>query len=420
MKLTNSIDYVEHREQFDTLKAAAKALGISRSKYKNLMVKQGDVPVSENIAKFREDWGPDECISELQKLVTENPNRVISRNFIRVHSTMSESTWNRYFGTFHEFKRQAGIVLTRQQHSLERNIAKHVSHDSYRELNRRHSWGDSYKRDHAGPWKKILVGSDLHDIMVDPFWLRVFIDTARRFQPTDICLNGDVFDMPEFSKYTMDPRSYDIMGRVRFVHNEILAPLREACPDANIDLIEGNHEVRLIRQVDDSAPGLKILMENVAGVKISDLLGLNKYEVNYIAKANIAGFTTRDLQREVFSKNKKVYYKTFLACHYPNARNKGLPGWCGHHHKHKMWTAASEELGPIEFHQLGSGCILNASYCDAELAGWSNGFLMAHVNAETRSHTMEYVQLTNVACVGGKYYDRADEESWQEEFGVGL
>jgi len=169
MKLTNSIDYVEHREQFDTLKAAAKALGISRSKYKNLMVKQGDVPVSENIAKFREDWGPDECISELQKLVTENPNRVISRNFIRVHSTMSESTWNRYFGTFHEFKRQAGIVLTRQQHSLKRNIAKHVSHDSYRELNRRHSWGDSYKRDHAGPWKKILVGSDLHDIMVDPF-----------------------------------------------------------------------------------------------------------------------------------------------------------------------------------------------------------------------------------------------------------
>jgi hypothetical protein len=48
------------------------------------------------------------------------------RNYFRNNGRISDATWNRHFGTFEEFKRQAGIKLTRQQHGLERHIAKHA------------------------------------------------------------------------------------------------------------------------------------------------------------------------------------------------------------------------------------------------------------------------------------------------------
>lgn len=86
-----------------------------------------EVPLSEDVSKFMEDWGAEECIAELKRIAEIDVEQIVSRNFFRNHSSISESTWNRYFGTFDEFKRQAGLKLSRYQHAHERNIAKHVS-----------------------------------------------------------------------------------------------------------------------------------------------------------------------------------------------------------------------------------------------------------------------------------------------------
>ena len=144
------------------------------------------VPMSEDKKKFHKDWGPEECVNELQRLANAEPGKVLTRNYVRVNSNMSESTWNRYFGTFEEFKRQAGIKLTRQQHAVERTVAKHASIDHYKELDERHDWGNNYRRISKSKEKVILVASDIHDINVDPFFLRVFLDTAKRLNPTDV------------------------------------------------------------------------------------------------------------------------------------------------------------------------------------------------------------------------------------------
>jgi hypothetical protein len=364
--------------------------------------------MSESAEKYQEEYSAEDCLSELRRIAEAHPDKVITRNFFRTNSSISESTWNRYFGTFEEFKRQANIKLSRQAHALERNIAVHASRDHYRALSaERMGYEGKYDRPREGRYKTILVGSDLHDRECDPFWLRTFIDAARRIQPDVICLNGDVFDLPEFGKYTVDPRDWDVVGRIQFVHDHILKPLREAAPNAQLDIIEGNHEARLLRMLADATPAMRVLLSDLHGWTVPKLLGLDKYECNYVAKMDLSVFNKTDFSREL-AKNYKSYFGCFIAHHFPHARRMGVPGWNGHHHSHEIWQNYNPMYGTYEWHQLGAGHRRMAEYCEGER--WSNGFLIAHADTQTQATAMEYVQVTNFAIVGGKFYHRTTEE----------
>jgi len=364
--------------------------------------------MSEDTTKIREPWTAQQCIDHLREIAAAYPDKVITRNFFRVHSKIAESVWNRHFGTFHEFKRQAGIVLSRQAHALEKKVAIHASRDHYRALSaERAEYADKYERPSKRKYRTIVVGSDMHDIEVDRFYLRVFIDTCRRIQPDVICLNGDIFDLPEFGKYHVDPREWDVVGRIRFVWDHILGPLREACPDAQIDLIEGNHEHRMLQLLADATPAMQVVLSDLHGWTVSKLLGLDKFQINYIARSDLAAVSKMEVQKEL-AKNYKVYWDVFLAHHFPHGRSFAQPGWHGHHHKHVVWQEYNRIYGSYEWHQLGAGHRRQADYCEGER--WGNGFLIAHCNVETKSTAMEYVQITDFAVVGGKYYERTKEE----------
>jgi Calcineurin-like phosphoesterase len=364
--------------------------------------------MSESSEKFHEQFTAEDCVVELRRLAEAHPDKVITRNFFRTHADISESTWNRHFGTFEEFKRQANIKLSRQAHALERTIAVHASRDHYRAIGAdRVGYEGKYERPSHGRYKAILVGSDLHDKECDPFWLRTFIDTAKRLRPDVICLNGDIFDLPEFGKYSVDPRDWDVVGRIKYVHENILEPLREASPESQIDLIEGNHEARMLRMLADATPALRVLLSDLHGWSIPKLFGLDKYEVNYIARMDLAAFNKTDFNKEL-SKNYKNYYGCFIAHHFPHARNFGMPGWNGHHHRHDLWQNFNPQFGTFEWHQLGAGHRRMAEYCEGER--WSNGFMIAHCDVDTHATAMEYIQLTNFAVVGGKFYSRTADE----------
>jgi hypothetical protein len=365
-------------------------------------------PLSETLIEKLKDGTMEQVVEDLRRLVLAEPEKVISRNYYRVHGLYHESVWNQHFGTFDEFKRQAGIVLTRQQHKLEKEIAIHASRDHYRQVAaERLGYEGKYLRPTKGRYKTIVVGSDLHDKECDPFWLRVFIDTVRRIQPDVTCLNGDIFDLPEFGKYTVDPRSWDVVGRIKAVHENILKPLREVAPNSQLDLLEGNHEARMLRMLADETPALKVLLSDLHGWTIPRLLGLDAYEVNYIARADLAAVSKHDFDKEL-AKNYKIYFDCFLANHFPAARSNGMPGWNGHHHRHNVWEFHNKNYGTYEWHQLGAGHVRSAEYCDGER--WANGLLIAHCDTVTKATNMEYVQVTDFAVVGGKFYTRTKEE----------
>lgn len=410
-------------EQYPTLGDVAKTLEIALQTAKNraAIIRNGyradptkypvlisraveaAAPMSEDTERFM-DWDADTCIKELQRIAELDPDRVVSRNYFRVNSQISESVWSRHFGTFEEFKRQAGIKLTRQQHNLERQIAKHVSVDHYRALSQeRLAYADKYERPSDGRFKTLLVASDIHDKEVDPFWLATFLDTATRLQPDVITLNGDVWDAPEFGKYTVDPRDWDVVGRIKFIHERLLEPLRESCPDAQIDWISGNHEDRLCRHLADATPALRAMLSDLHGFTLAKLLGLDRFEINYVAKSDLAAYRQSDVRGEI-AKNYKVYWRSYVTNHFAEGMRLGMPGTNGHSHKFKVTPCYSEIFGSYSWIQTGCGHVLDASYTNGEM--WDMGFLIAHVDTHKNLVNQEYIPVTDFSVVGGKYYFR--------------
>jgi hypothetical protein len=361
----------------------------------------------------QEKMTAEDCCQLLSEMAAAEPERVLTRNYFRVNSGIKESTWQRHFGTFQEFKAGANVTLSRGQRKMTLDIARHASADVYRGLNKeRRSYGDKYEKPVTDRYRTLLACADIHDIECDSFALRVLLDTATRLKGIidTVCIDGDLFDLPEFGRFFVDPRNWKPVERIKWVHSKVLLPLREALPDAQIDLIEGNHEARLLKHFADRTPALKAVLSDLHGWTIPKILGLDKFRVNYIANADLAAvsWNKRDWNKEL-AKNWKVYYDCVLAHHFPHGRSKGLPGFHGHHHKHRVWTEESVEYGAYEWHQ--TGCLHRrwAEYTDGDK--WNNGFALVHVDTNTKAVQFEYIPIGQTfALSAGKFYTREKGE----------
>jgi len=368
--------------------------------------------LSEKDKKYDERATAEDCINDLRKLQGKFPLKHITRNFYRINGKFSDSTWNRHFGTFLEFRRQAALELSRNQHALERKIAKHASLDVYRKFyheevlpyHQKYNWSVKQK----GRFKTILVGSDFHDIEVDEFVLSVFIDTARRVQPDVIVLNGDIFDLYEFSRFSIDPRHVKIKERFDYVKDHIFGALRKACPKAQIDLICGNHEARLLKLLADKTPAVKVLLSDVMGLGLADIFGLDDYGINMVSKFDLAAWSNPDINEEI-KQNYQVYYDTFIASHFKDLQF-GLSGTSGHTHRPEQVTFRNIPMGRLAW--TNTGCIhkVDAEYVDG-FCGWQNSFMMAVVDREKKVANHSHIIIPgDFVIVEGKLYTRKETE----------
>lgn len=368
----------------------------------------GRVPLSEDQRKFHAEWTADDCIAELRRIAEIDTTKVITRNYFRNNSDISESTWNRFFGTFLEFKRQAEITLSRHAHGLERQIAKHASVDKTRALQgERSGWEGKYLRPQSRRFQTVVVISDTHGLSCDPFVRSVFMDTVTRMQPSKVVLNGDMLDCPAFSKHTNDPRSFDVVGEIRWLH-QFLRDLRTAAPNAEIIYNSGNHEDRLLRHLAEETPAMMVLLSDLHGWTVPKLLGLSEFEINYVARGDLSAWNVRD-QQEQLRKNYVTLWDALLFGHFPEMQRMGLPGGHGHHHKHMATTYYSPLYGPYQWLQLGCGHRREANYCAAEK--WGQGFAAWHVDTQTKRSQPCYFDLSHdTAMVDGKWHERLATE----------
>jgi hypothetical protein len=349
----------------------------------------------------------DAILADLQRVAALNEQGNVTRHSYREHGTFATFEIEKHFGNFTEAKRQAGCMHTRMQSQLMGQVAKHVSYDEIRKLNiDRADFGDKYLKPSGKRFQTIMVITDLHDEDLDPFVRRVFIDTVRRANPDIICIGGDGFDLPEFGKYAVDTRTWDVTGKIKAFH-DFAEELREAAPDAQIDFIEGNHEYRLLRHLAEASPAIKAVLSDIHGMTVSSLLGLDKFQIRYIARGDLAAWTKGDIRREL-RKNYEVYFETLLVDHFPDGIRRGLAGFNGHHHKFEARSFYSQLRGPCIWMQLGCGHRRQAEYCNGHQ--WNMGFGMAHVDTEKHLVAMNYIPIGDHAEVGGKFYFRGDSE----------
>lgn len=77
---------------------------------------------TDSITEYDPTATPAVMIEDLQRVQRENPEKFISRNFYRLHGVYSQRTWEVCFGTFLEFRRQAGLELSRQDAKRSKRI----------------------------------------------------------------------------------------------------------------------------------------------------------------------------------------------------------------------------------------------------------------------------------------------------------
>lgn len=331
----------------------------------------------------------------------------VTRTFYRENGQFSDRQIQNVFGSFREARRAAGVEDTRAQAGFLLQLAKHNAHDDYRKMTiDKNDYADKYKKPSGKRFQTIVIGSDIHDTNCDPFWRRVFIDHVKRVQPEFVVLGGDVFDLPEFGKYDVDPREWDVVGRINWVH-KFLGEIREASADSELVFIEGNHEHRLLRHLSEATPALKTVLADLHGFTVPKLLGLDAYEVRYVAKADLATFNKGDLAKEI-GKNYEVFFNAFMVDHFPTGASRGVPGVNGHHHSYNSTSYYSHKYGSYRWDQLGCGHVRRATYCDAEK--WNQGFMTVQIDTQREIPIMNYHFLEDFTEICGKFYLRNDNE----------
>lgn len=365
-----------------------------------------DLLIEEPEARDKE-----ELIRILQEFANRNVYKTITRDFFRNASLVPEREWTRVFGSFATYLEAAGLKTPTQVKKIENKIARHARLDDIRRLGeQRLSWGTRYVKPGNGErFKTILVASDFHDVECDPFSLRMFYRAVEQIQPDVICINGDLFDFPEFSKYTNDPRSWNMTERLT-KGLEIIETIRNLAPNSQIDVIEGNHEARLQQHLLTESPGTLNLLREFHGMDMQKILRLDEYEVNYIATADLHTFNESQLKAQIRAAE-KVYWGTLLARHHPPVKKHpvDMPGFSGHHHCHQVTTHWTRRMGSFEWHQTGGMHKRQASYTEGRI--WNCGFLYATVDTMYQRANFSYTFVGDTTCqFGGEFHERQADE----------
>lgn len=363
--------------------------------------------LSEVEKKYDPNATTEDLIADLRRVQEQKPDTYITRKVYRKLGRYSDSTWDSRFGTFHEFRRQARLELSRGQQALEKQIAKHASLDTRRGFMEVEvlPWSGKYEKDHTGRWQTMIVASDFHDKDTDPFALEVFLETCKRIAPSIICLAGDLYDNYEFSRFDKDPRGWDAAGRLGWVRDNLLGPLRSSCPTAQIDLLAGNHEFHLLRHMSERTPEMRAILADFMGLTLADILGLKAFEINLICQHDLSAFKPSDIRNEI-RKNRKTYFGCITVDHYPDPKFTFGTNWiAGHTHKPKMDTHCNEVLGSVW--GVTNGCMarVDNSYTDRNRN--QNGFTIVHVDTHTKAANVEPIVFSDgFVVVGGTRYIR--------------
>lgn len=339
----------------------------------------------------------DKLIATLQSL--DKPTRA------NLRKVLPDKDWVNVFGTFSNFKVQAGLSETRLEKQYHKQIANCDSNYKLQQLNNKKvEYAEKYLKPDDNRFQTVLVASDFHSELCDEFSVGCFIDAATRIKPHIICLAGDILDFECLNTHQrVDPRRFTISQELKWL-DDFLGKLRKASPDSQITYLAGNHEERLLRHFANESPYVRELLHDYHGFDFAKLLGLDKYAVNFISKSDLSVYKESAIKHEI-SKNYIVIHDTLAIGHTSAIKKLKMTSIHGHFHQHYVQNDYSLSQGVYQHVQLGAMCKLDAHYCDA--AHWQAGFAIVHIDVENKACQVEYIDTSHGFCIiGGKFYSR--------------
>lgn len=309
------------------------------------------------------------------------------------------------FGNHEEFLREAGLRDNRNTSRVRNKAALLNTHQKVadyadRELRR---YNHLYRTPRTGRLE-VVVGSDFHSWFVDPFALRVFIDTISLVQPDVVVLNGDVFDFPQISRHRKLPGHFNLnlADEIEFGREHILKAVRMAAPQADVLLVIGNHEYRLVNYLADTAPELAAL----PSLRFGELFGLDDLKIGLVVRQNFLAPYDKQKKREL-QENWHVIGDTLVVTHGIScakfAADEQLKryqksGTSGHTHRPQIITANSLGTGALSWTStpMMAGFAVGRDYV-SEPSGWQMGFATFSIDTQNR------IAVPNLVLVHEQY-----------------
>lgn len=337
-----------------------------------------------------------------------------SRDQYLEHGNYSKYKLTNHFGSYTQALHAAGLTPqprspTAGQKAFDRELAKFDTHtesllDKHKnEVEGRHR---KYEKVHKDQFT-ILCWSDQHGPYCHPLVKEVYFDTAKRLQPDVLIFGGDTADFYELSSHSKNPRRiHDLQGEIDYCRKEFFEPARKLCPNAQIDYILGNHEMRLFKFLANRAPELASLR----CLDFANLFELDQLNVNMVFKPQLLNPKNKD------KFNYKIYGdKAFMFTHgtatnrYPSStelQKHGISGASGHVHKTQLFTFSDlissrwwVTLGMSAAHSVGE------EYVNT-ITSWNMSILLVHVYKNEALFEIIPVRH-NWAASAGKYYFRS-------------
>jgi predicted phosphodiesterase len=320
-----------------------------------------------------------------------------------LRKVLPDKEWVNAFGTFSNYKIQAGLLPNQSQ----KQFTNHIVNNSKINLtieNDLKEYADKFKITNNARFKTVLTISDIHSTLADVFTINTFIQASIRTQPSHIVIAGDLWDFSHFSKYNHDPRGHSALDELLWVH-DFLTTLRKHNLNAEITILQGNHDYRVFKHLCEQSPYFADVLDKFSNITPSKLFKLDELQINYIGSADFANYKESRVKKDS-EKNFIVISDTLLVGHYPSVKKHGLPSIYGHHHRFLTTADYNYTYGSFFHVQLGAACIIDASYTE-DYQHWTNGFCYTVVDSEKKRVIHDYCDTTgDIALFGGAYYYR--------------
>lgn len=126
-----------------------------------------------------------------------------------------------------------------------------------------------------------LILPDIQYPYHDALMLKKLISVAKEIQPDAILQIGDAIDFPQVSQWNKGRAgefTNDLQEHVDGFRNDVLIPVRESVPNAEIVWVEGNHDLRVQDFVKKYAAPLGVLR----ALELPNLFELEDLDITYL------------------------------------------------------------------------------------------------------------------------------------------
>jgi predicted phosphodiesterase len=277
--------------------------------------------------------------------------------------------------------------------------------------------------------KLALKGADtqigfrrLADGTLDPFHdakaMDVFARAAYKMQPDKIQILGDFLDLASQGRFAQEAAFASTTQEAIDAGHKFLATLRAMCPEAEIIVIEGNHDKRMQNFIEANALaafGLKRanMPESWPVMSLPSLLRLDELGIRYVDAYPAATDWDNDTTRNIHGT--KANSKGSTTAQYVH-QVPHLNTWAGH--THRVEITYHSVIGPrgeaIESYSANPGCLCRVDGAVPSVNGaigadgsavrivenWQQGFGLAYYN-DTESWPAVYRIRNGVALIDG-------------------